>query len=670
MNNFQFKVDRSSTPCILYDEELFFDDVEAEYLPPNRVYRKWRWVTAADGSRSYQNNGGVYGTVSMDKYLQLHKMYFMLLGEALLPESFGPDDESQTCGRNFIKEMKRNNEFAKYCGSLFNAWYEKKIVGKEAKNGPIVKNALCRAVLESVLKEGVSEQELGKEYVPNCSLDFTLEALRNKRGPTGEATSKRICLVVLNHEKVREVGEEQLKLYMKNKTYDKKCQFFNAVIRCRGNLYHKALTRYFKEMETVDAAIRTGESMDTGSKGTIVRSSHYPHRPAEEQDIVVGVTRVSKNFGTHGWFDGRIRKYRAKDQLYNIVYEDGDAEDLTLEELLPLVVVNFMDYYALPAGENNDAFSASAGNNIENEMNSEGSDTENEQNLDEEEYSVASSDDLNSVEDKCVEKFIRRGYLKWHVPREKYINTKGTENKVMKQACLLGAGSTIPPDVDGFGNSVMARCPKESVRLLVEMALSNKSIAGCLHAIGRVQINEEWVDVLGVGLLVDAFPRTNDVSGVMWQLTPQFIPEFCNHPSWIIRLFGMDGSESSSLCHKYFSEQLCPFFLDCVEKPQEHVFEVLVGYHSARGWPPIEKEKGSFKTKKFCIQPTVSSDGAGASKTFGHSGGSCDWPSPVVKGLKRTEINNPDIMVFDAAQYLRDGPFIKKNKGVLEEDSF
>ena len=90
----------------MYDEELFFDDVEAEYLPPNRVYRKWRWVTAADGSRSYQNNGGVYGTVSMDKYLQLHKMYFMLLGEALLPESLGPDDESQTCGRNFIKEMK------------------------------------------------------------------------------------------------------------------------------------------------------------------------------------------------------------------------------------------------------------------------------------------------------------------------------------------------------------------------------------------------------------------------------------------------------------------------------------------------------------------------------------------------------------------------------------
>ena len=34
---------------------------------------------------------------------------------------------------------------------------------------------------------------------------------------------------------------------------------------------------------------------------------------------------------------GLIRKYHAKDQLYNIIYEDGDAEDLTLEEVLPLV---------------------------------------------------------------------------------------------------------------------------------------------------------------------------------------------------------------------------------------------------------------------------------------------------------------------------------------------
>ena len=269
--------------------------------------------------------------------------------------------------------------------------------------------------------------------------------------------------------------------------------------------------------------------------------------------------------------------------MYDVVYDDGDEESLSLEEVLPQVVLNFLDYYALPVDDSR-----------------VGNDSDSEQNSDEEENSVTSSDNSNSEEEEeKTEKFVRRGYLKWRVPRDKYINTKGTENKIMKEACTLGAGSTIPPDVDGFGRSVLTRCPKESIRLLVEMALSNKSVAGCVHAIGRVQIAEEWVDVLGVGLLVDAFPRTNDVSGVMWQLTPQFLPEFCNHPWWIVRLFGMDGSESSTLCQKYFCEYLCPFFVECVEKPHEHVFEASIGYHSYGGWPPIEKDRGTFLKKRF-----------------------------------------------------------------------
>ena len=400
-------------------------------------------------------------------------------------------------------------------------------------------------------------------------------------------------------------------------------------------------------METVDQAITSGEA-DEVTTNRNVRSSHYPQRPAEAEDIIVGVTKINKYFGSSGWFEGRITKYNEKEKLYDVVYDDGDEESLSLEEVLPQVVLNFLDYYALPVDDSR-----------------VGNDSDSEQNSDEEENSVTSSDNSNSEEEEeKTEKFVRRGYLKWRVPRDKYINTKGTENKIMKEACTLGAGSTIPPDVDGFGRSVLARCPKESIRLLVEMALSNKSVAGCVHAIGRVQIAEEWVDVLGVGLLVDAFPRTNDVSGVMWQLTPQFLPEFCNHPWWIVRLFGMDGSESSTLCQnsKYFCEYLCPFFVKCVEKPHEHVFEASIGYHSYGGWPPIEKDRGTFQKKRFCIQPTISSDGAGVAKTFGHSGGSCDYPSAVVVGLKLSEINNPDIMLFDKAQYGSDGDSVKEIK--------
>ena len=124
----------------------------------------------------------------------------------------------------------------------------------------------------------------------------------------------------------------------------------------------------------------------------------------------------------------------------------------------------------------------------------------------------------------------------------------------------------------------------------------------------------------------------------------------------------MDGSESSTLCQKYFCEYLCPFFVECVEKPHEHVFEASIGYHSYGGWPPIEKDRGTFQKKRFCIQPTISSDGAGVAKTFGHSGGSCDYPRAVVVGLKLSEINNPDIMLFDKAQYWSDGDSVKEIK--------
>ena len=399
MENFIFKVDRTLNPNKLYDEELFFDEIEQEYLPPNRVYRGGRWVTAKDGSRSYQNNGAPNRTVSMGLYLQLHKMYFMLLKAALIPESFGDDDESRAVGRAFITEMKQNREFASHCGALFRPWNEKKIIGKRDKNGPEVKNAVCRSVLQAVIQEGVSPDSLEDNYLAKWSIDFALDSLRNRRGPTGEATSKRICLLLLNHEKVRAVGEEQLKIAMKNKIYDKKCQFFNAVIRCRANLYHKALSRYFKEVETVDQAITSGEA-DEVTTNRNVRSSHYPQRPAEAEDIIVGVTKINKYFGSSGWFEGRITKYNEKEKLYDVVYDDGDEESLSLEEVLPQVVLNFLDYYALPVDDSR-----------------VGNDSDSEQNSDEEENSVTSSDNLNSEEEEeKTEKCVRRGYLKWRVP--------------------------------------------------------------------------------------------------------------------------------------------------------------------------------------------------------------------------------------------------------------
>ena len=135
MENFIFKVDRTLNPNKLYDEELFFDEIEQEYLPPNRVYRGGRWVTAKDGSRSYQNNGApnIYRTVSMGLYLQLHKMYFMLLKAALIPESFGDDDESRAIGRAFITEMQQIENWQVIVEHFFVLGIKRRLLIKEIR---------------------------------------------------------------------------------------------------------------------------------------------------------------------------------------------------------------------------------------------------------------------------------------------------------------------------------------------------------------------------------------------------------------------------------------------------------------------------------------------------------------------------------------------------------
>ena len=131
MENFIFKVDCTLNPNKLYDKELFFDEIEQEYLLPNRVYRGECWVTDKYGRRSYQNNGAPNRTVSMGLYLRLHKMYFMLLKAALIPECFGDDDESRAIGRAFITEMQQIENWQVIVEHFFVLGIKRRLLAKE-----------------------------------------------------------------------------------------------------------------------------------------------------------------------------------------------------------------------------------------------------------------------------------------------------------------------------------------------------------------------------------------------------------------------------------------------------------------------------------------------------------------------------------------------------------
>ena len=195
-------------------------------------------------------------------------------------------------------------------------------------------------------------------------------------------------------------------------------------------------------------------------------------------------------------------------------------------------------------------------------------------------------EDYNPREKQAV-KYFCRCYLDWEIPSVKNINHHTTEKKVMNKARTVDIGNTIPKNAESFSSTVLARDPADTIKLLVEMAISNKWVCPALHATGRMQGDDgSMLDILPVVVMVDAFPRTNDISGVMWQLAASFLPEFCNNPNWITRLFGMDGSEGSPECRKYFFKLLSPFLVDCLKNPQNHVFEVVPGYNAARGWPP------------------------------------------------------------------------------------
>ena len=73
----------------------------------------------------------------------------------------------------------------------------------------------------------------------------------------GTKQKKRIVTKVLNHDKLKEIGESQLKLSFVSKRYDKSAQFFNAVVRSRASLHHKSLHKYYNEMIFLDQCFQT-----------------------------------------------------------------------------------------------------------------------------------------------------------------------------------------------------------------------------------------------------------------------------------------------------------------------------------------------------------------------------------------------------------------------------
>ena len=60
-------------------------------------------------------------------------------------------------------------------------------------------------------------------------------------------------------------------------------------------------------------------------------------RPLESLHNFVGL-KVVKLFPGMGTFTGKVASFLPRQEWYHVVYEDGDKEDMTLEELLPHIV--------------------------------------------------------------------------------------------------------------------------------------------------------------------------------------------------------------------------------------------------------------------------------------------------------------------------------------------
>ena len=78
--------------------------------------------------------------------------------------------------------------------------------------------ALCCVIA----MEDVENCEDVEDATVNELVESTIRCLRNERGPEGEELSRNVCEKILMHKKIREVGENQLRLLMENRKWQKR----------------------------------------------------------------------------------------------------------------------------------------------------------------------------------------------------------------------------------------------------------------------------------------------------------------------------------------------------------------------------------------------------------------------------------------------------------------
>ena len=387
---------------MLYDEAFFFEEIEKQYLPPPRVFKYGR--KKKDGA---DFNKEMKRKIPTNTYLQLHKMYFLALDSAILPE-----DEPGDRGKKFLAEFKKQEEFYRIVMELWNSWEKFKIKDRKHPLSSHVKNGVLEHLINNVLMEGLQGNFDVEDMVVDWLLDRLLHKLRNARGPEGDEAKKRIVTIakVLNHDKLKEIGESQLKLSFVSKRYDKSAQFFNAVVRSRASLHHKSLHKYYNEMIFLDQCFQTNtQNSITGP----LPQSHMSFFP-DSSDIKLGETRVKKHFAEHGWFEGTIMEYLEPEGFYLIVYDDDDSETLELEELLPMIVLK------APVVKATEDVVGSETENYASESSSSKSS---------ESSSCSDEEGEESAEEKVEIRKHSKYVLNWSVPREKHLNDPKTEER-------------------------------------------------------------------------------------------------------------------------------------------------------------------------------------------------------------------------------------------------
>ena len=168
MASIKFRIDIISEPNMLYDEAFFFEEIEKQYLPPPRVFKYGR--KKKDGA---DFNKEMKRKIPTNTYLQLHKMYFLALDSAILPEDGAGDH-----GKKFLAKFKKKEdyEFYRIVNELWNSW--EKFIIKDRKH-PLsshVKNGVLEHLINNVLMEGLQ----GNFDIEDMIVDWLLDRLLHK----------------------------------------------------------------------------------------------------------------------------------------------------------------------------------------------------------------------------------------------------------------------------------------------------------------------------------------------------------------------------------------------------------------------------------------------------------------------------------------------------------